>query len=103
MSKPLSKLGVSAVTVSIEIADKSYGSGESDFMTFEIWLTLFLASIAISVSPGAGAVLSMNYGINYGLKKSYWAILGLQAGYLIQMIIVIIGLGSLIAKSMLKS
>lgn len=69
------------------------------FMTFEIWLTLFLASIAISVSPGAGAVLSMNYGINYGLKKSYWAILGLQTGYLIQMIIVIIGLGSLIAKS----
>lgn len=39
------------------------------FMTFEIWLTLFLASIAISVSPGAGAVLSMNYGINYGLKN----------------------------------
>ena len=68
-------------------------------MSFEIWLTLFLAAIAISVSPGAGAVLSMNYGINYGLKKSLWAILGLQFGYIIQMLIVIIGLGSLIAKS----
>ena len=68
-------------------------------MSFEIWLTLFLAAIAISVSPGAGAVLSMNYGIKYGLKKSLWAILGLQFGYIIQMLVVIIGLGSLIAKS----
>lgn len=70
-------------------------------MQFEIWLTMFLASLAISISPGAGAVVSMNYGLKYGLKKSYPAIFGLQIGYLIQTFIVVIGLGAIIAKSVL--
>lgn len=70
-------------------------------MELEVWFTLFLAAIAISVSPGAGAVVSMNYGIKYGLKKSYSAILGLQTGLFIQIFIVVIGLGALIAKSVL--
>jgi len=70
-------------------------------MEFDVWITLLLASIAISVSPGAGAVVSMNYGIKYGLKKSYAAIFGLQIGYLIQAFIVIIGLGAIITKSVL--
>ena len=70
-------------------------------MEFNIWLTMFLAAIAISVSPGAGAVVSMNYGLKYGLKKSYPAIFGLQVGYLIQTFIVVIGLGAIIAKSVL--
>ena len=34
-------------------------------MSFDIWLTMLLASILISVSPGAGAVVSMNYGLIY--------------------------------------
>jgi len=70
-------------------------------MEFDVWLTLFLASLAISISPGAGAVVSMNYGINYGLKKSYAAIMGLQAGLFIQTFVVVIGLGALIAKSVM--
>lgn len=70
-------------------------------MEFNIWLTLLLASIAISVSPGAGAVVSMNYGLKYGLKKTYPAIFGLQTGLLIQTFVVVLGLGSIIAKSVL--
>ncbi|RXJ75300.1 lysine transporter LysE [Arcobacter sp. F155] len=70
-------------------------------MELNVWLTLLLATIAISVSPGAGAVVSMNYGIKYGLKKSYAAIFGLQAGLLIQTFVVVIGLGALIAKSVM--
>lgn len=70
-------------------------------MEFDIWLTLFLASLAISISPGAGAVVSMNHGIRYGLKKSYAAIFGLQAGLFIQTFVVVIGLGALIAKSVM--
>jgi len=70
-------------------------------MQFDIWLTMFLASLAISISPGAGAVVSMNYGLKYGLKKSYPAIFGLQIGYLIQTFIVVIGLGAIIAKSLM--
>jgi len=70
-------------------------------MEFNIWLTLLIAGIAISVSPGAGAVVSMNYGLKYGLKKSYSAIFGLQAGLLIQTFVVVIGLGSIISKSVM--
>lgn len=70
-------------------------------MELNVWITLLLASIALSVSPGAGAVVSMNYGIKYGLKKSYASIFGLQAGLFTQTFIVVIGLGALIAKSVL--
>lgn len=70
-------------------------------MQFDLWITLVLAAIAISVSPGAGAVVSMNYGLKYGLKKSYATILGLQLGLLTQTFIVVIGLGALIIKSVL--
>ncbi len=70
-------------------------------MNFDIWLTMLVASIVISVSPGAGAVVSMNYGLKYGLKRSYAAIFGLQMGLFIQTFIVVIGLGSLIMNSLL--
>ncbi len=70
-------------------------------MEFDVWLTMFLAALAISISPGAGAVVSMNYGLKYGLKKSYPSIFGLQVGYLAQTFIVVIGLGAIIAKSVL--
>ncbi|MGB6327840.1 MAG: LysE family transporter [Halarcobacter sp.] len=68
-------------------------------MEFDVWITLLLASLAISLSPGAGAVVSMNYGIKYGLRKSYTAILGLQLGLFTQIFIVVIGLGAIIVKS----
>lgn len=70
-------------------------------MEFDIWITLLLASIAISISPGAGAVVSMNSGLKYGLKKSYATIFGLQVGYLAQTFIVVIGLGSIISTSVM--
>lgn len=69
-------------------------------MQLDIWLTMLVASIVISISPGAGAVVSMNYGLRYGLKRSYAAILGLQIGLLTQTFVVVIGLGSLITQSL---
>jgi len=69
-------------------------------MPLDIWLTMLVASILISVSPGAGAVVSMNYGLKYGLKRSYAAILGLQTGLFVQTFIVVMGLGSLIMQSL---
>ncbi|PHO11868.1 LysE family transporter [Malaciobacter marinus] len=70
-------------------------------MNLDIWLTLVIASIFLSISPGAGAVVSMNYGLKYGLKKSYGAILGLQTGLFLQTFIVVIGLGTIISKSVM--
>ena len=70
-------------------------------MDLDIWLTMLVAAIVISISPGAGAVVSMNYGLKYGLRRSYAAIFGLQMGLFIQTFIVVVGLGSLIMSSLL--
>ncbi|MET0100915.1 MAG: homoserine/homoserine lactone efflux protein [Sedimenticola sp.] len=68
-------------------------------MNPELWIAFFFASVLISVSPGAGAVNTMSNGIHYGVRHTLPAILGLQLGYGIQIIIVGIGLGALLASS----
>ncbi len=68
-------------------------------MTFTLWLTLLAAATLISLSPGAGAVTAMSYGLSQGTARAQPAILGLICGFGIQIIIVGIGLGSLIAAS----
>ncbi|WP_086479573.1 homoserine/homoserine lactone efflux protein [Oceanospirillum sanctuarii] len=68
-------------------------------MSFELFLAFLLASILISVSPGAGAVNTMSNGLRYGVRNSMPAILGLQVGYGAQVIIVGVGLGALLASS----
>jgi homoserine/homoserine lactone efflux protein len=60
---------------------------------------MFTASFIISISPGAGAVATINSVLNHGFKRSYATIIGLQVGYLTQIIIVSIGLGGIIAAS----
>jgi homoserine/homoserine lactone efflux protein len=44
-------------------------------MAWEVWLTFFGAAIAISVSPGAGAIQSMATGLTQGVRRGYWSIL----------------------------
>lgn len=66
----------------------------------EVWLAFVGASIAISVSPGAGAVQSMATGLSHGLRRGAWSIAGLQLGLLLQLAIVAVGLGAAVAKSM---
>jgi homoserine/homoserine lactone efflux protein len=70
-------------------------------LSFEIWLTFFIASLLISISPGAGAVNTMSNGLRYGVRDSLPAILGLQLGYGAQIVLVGIGLGALLASSTL--
>lgn len=69
-------------------------------MRLELWLAFIGASIAISVSPGAGAVQSMATGLSHGLRRGAWSIAGLQIGLLLQLAIVAVGLGAAVAKSM---
>lgn len=70
-------------------------------MAWEIWLTFFGAAIAISVSPGAGAVQSMATGLTHGVRRGYWSILGLQLGLMLQLALVAVGLGAAVANSIL--
>lgn len=68
-------------------------------METELWLTFLVASLLISISPGAGAVNTMSNGLQYGVKQTLPAIFGLQLGYGIQIALVGFGVGTLLASS----
>jgi homoserine/homoserine lactone efflux protein len=68
-------------------------------MSLSVWLTFFLASWAISISPGAGAVAAMSAGARYGFARGYFMTFGLVLGILTQVLAVGVGLGALIATS----
>lgn len=68
-------------------------------MALQTWLGFFVACWVISLSPGAGAVASMSCGLQYGFVRGYWNALGLQLGLLLQIVIVALGVGALLATS----
>src|SRR5689334_15159641 len=68
-------------------------------MEWQIWLTFIGAAIAIAISPGPGAILSMSTGLAHGVRRSYWTIVGLEIGLMTQLSLVAVGLGAAIAKS----
>ncbi len=68
-------------------------------MLLEVWIALLGTALLISLSPGAGAATAMSAGLTYGVRGAGWTTLGLMAGYGVQMLIVSVGLGSLIATS----
>lgn len=70
-------------------------------MILHTWLTFFAACWIISLSPGAGAIASMSSGLQYGFWRGYWNALGLQLGILMQIAIVGIGVGAILATSSL--
>jgi homoserine/homoserine lactone efflux protein len=70
-------------------------------MDLSAWLTFFVASWAISISPGAGAVAAMSAGLNHGFARGYLVTIGLVLGILVQVAVVGLGLGAVIAASSL--
>lgn len=70
-------------------------------MSWQVWLAFFGAAIAISVSPGAGAIQSMSTGLARGLRRGCWSIVGLQIGLMLQLALVALGVGAAISRSLL--
>ncbi|MCC4115448.1 homoserine/homoserine lactone efflux protein [Aromatoleum toluclasticum] len=68
-------------------------------MSGNMWLAFLAAAVVIAVSPGPGAVLSMATGLRHGYPVALRAILGLQTALLIQLAIVVLGLGAVLAAS----
>ncbi len=68
-------------------------------MDWHIWLAYFVASWAIALSPGSGAVLSMSHGLAYGVRQASATILGLQAGLAIILLVAGAGIGALLLAS----
>lgn len=68
-------------------------------MSLAVWLGFLAAAILIAVTPGPGAVISMSTGMRHGYRAALPVILGLQAALLIQLAVVAIGLGAVLATS----
>ena len=68
-------------------------------MELSTWLAFFAASWAISISPGAGAVAAMSAGLNHGFRRGYITTFGLVLGIWVQVVVVSLGLGALVATS----
>ena len=68
-------------------------------MALSLWFGFLAATILIAISPGPGAVASMSTGLRYGYWAAFRVILGLQAAIFVQLLIVALGLGALLASS----
>lgn len=68
-------------------------------MTFDTWLAFFVAAWLICLSPGPGVLSSVTAGLRYGFRSALWNIWGLQAGALLVLLIVGVGLGAVLAAS----
>ena len=68
-------------------------------MTLATWITFFFACWAISLSPGPGAIAAMSSGLSFGFRRGYFTTFGLVMGIWTQVVIVVAGLGAVIAAS----
>ncbi|WP_137917341.1 homoserine/homoserine lactone efflux protein [Hydrogenophaga sp. 2FB] len=68
-------------------------------MEWQVWLAYFVASWAIALSPGSGAVLSMAHGLSHGVKKTSVTIAGLQVGLAVVLLVAGVGVGALLLAS----
>lgn len=68
-------------------------------MSWNVWLAFLAASVVIAVTPGPGAVLSISTGLRHGYPSAIRAIGGLETALLIQLAVVALGLGAVLAAS----
>lgn len=68
-------------------------------MDWSTWIPFFFATVAISLSPGPGAIAAMGAGLNHGFQRGQRIAFGLALGVWTQLAVVGVGLGALLATS----
>ena len=68
-------------------------------MTFTTWLTYFIATLILCISPGPGALASMSAGMKYGWARGMWNCLGMQVAIMLHATIIALGLGAVLMAS----
>lgn len=68
-------------------------------MDLATWIPFFIATVAISLSPGPGAIAAMSAGLNHGFRHGQVIAFGLALGVWTQLLVVGVGLGALLATS----
>ncbi|GLT19026.1 homoserine/homoserine lactone efflux protein [Vibrio zhanjiangensis] len=68
-------------------------------MDSHVWFAYVITAIVFSLAPGSGMVNSVCNGLAYGTRKSLAAVVGLQIGLAIHILLVGAGIGALVAQS----
>ncbi|TBW46395.1 LysE family translocator [Marinobacter halodurans] len=68
-------------------------------MNIETWLTFVVASLVLTMTPGPSILLGVVHSMKYGVKKTVVTALGDISANFLQMVLVAIGLGVVIASS----
>ena len=68
-------------------------------MELSVWITYFIASIILCVSPGPGVFSSISAGLHHGFRLGKWNGVGMQAASLLVVLFVCGGLGALLLAS----
>ena len=68
-------------------------------MDLSVWITYFVATIVLSVSPGPGVFSSISSGLHHGFRLGLWNGVGMQAANLVLVAIVSLGLGAILLAS----
>jgi homoserine/homoserine lactone efflux protein len=68
-------------------------------MDLSVWITYFIATIILSVSPGPGVFSSISSGLHHGFRLGLWNGVGMQAANMILVTFVSLGLGALLIAS----
>jgi homoserine/homoserine lactone efflux protein len=64
-----------------------------------VWLTYFLATLILSITPGPGVFSSISSGLHHGFRLGVWNGIGMQAANVLMVIVVSLGLGALLLAS----
>ncbi len=68
-------------------------------MHMDVFVTYVVTAFLFSLSPGSGCVLSLSNGVQYGFRRALLAILGLQCGMALYLLLVGLGLGRVVTES----
>jgi homoserine/homoserine lactone efflux protein len=68
-------------------------------MSIAVWLTYFIATIILSLTPGPGVFSSISSGLRHGFRLGLWNGVGMQAANAILVLVVSVGLGAVLLAS----
>jgi homoserine/homoserine lactone efflux protein len=68
-------------------------------MDLKVWVTYFVATVILSLTPGPGVFSAISSGLRHGVRLGLWNNVGMQAANLILTLIVSLGLGAILLAS----
>ncbi len=68
-------------------------------MDLKVWVTYFIATVVLSLTPGPGVFSAISSGLRHGVRLGLWNGVGMQAANLILALVVSFGLGAILLAS----